>query len=64
MSEFEFIEGLVIGPDDRLVLSLPPSMNDHIDGILFALESRLKKLGLMDRTLVLAGDVEIGKVTP
>ena len=57
--EIEPAEALVIGPEDRLLLRFTQDLDREV---IEGLSETLREVGLGERTLVLLGDVEMGKV--
>jgi hypothetical protein len=57
-------ESLVIGPEDRLILRIPEGAwaAEDAETMMADLAQTLREVGLGERTLVLLGDVEMGKV--
>lgn len=59
------MEGLVVGPDEVLVLRLPSDSmppDEEVEPMLAAFhEAMMEKLG-HDRYVILLGDIEVGKV--
>lgn len=54
----EQLQALVIGPDEKLLLKLP----DHgelTQDVMDELSAALREVGLEERTLVLAGEIEV-----
>lgn len=58
----ELAEGLVVGPDEILIVRIAPAVNGEVIVLTTHLADALRKL-LGRRFLIIKGDVELVKVT-